>query len=163
MDNALTPSALLILPRIRVQNANAISSPMTWGFPSVTAFLGLMWALERNIPPQHKIGFDAVGVVCHHFEPQTNAGGFTRSFTQQRYPLDRYGAVQGIVEEGRAHMEISLIFNVAGDIIRRNEDEREAIALSVRETLGRMRIAGGSVLPSSGKRKEYFIHNYKLL
>ena len=39
---------LLVLPRLRVQNANAISSPLPHGFPAMTAFLGLMWALERK-------------------------------------------------------------------------------------------------------------------
>ena len=34
--------AVLVLPRIRVQNANAISSPLTWGFPAVSAFTGLI-------------------------------------------------------------------------------------------------------------------------
>ena len=39
--SALPPSpALLVLPRLRIQNANAISSPLTHGFPSMTAFLG---------------------------------------------------------------------------------------------------------------------------
>ena len=37
--------ALLLVPHLQVQNANAISSPMTWGFPSITAFVGLMAAL----------------------------------------------------------------------------------------------------------------------
>jgi CRISPR-associated protein Csy2 len=32
--------ALLVVPRVRVQNANAISSPMTWGFPAITAAVG---------------------------------------------------------------------------------------------------------------------------
>jgi hypothetical protein len=32
-----------------VQNANAIASPLTHGFPSITAFTGLMWALERKL------------------------------------------------------------------------------------------------------------------
>jgi CRISPR-associated protein Csy2 len=45
---------LLILPRLRVQNANAISAPMTWGFPSMTAFLGLMWALERAMDGKYR-------------------------------------------------------------------------------------------------------------
>ena len=40
--------ALLLVPHLQVQNANAISSPMTWGFPSITAFVGLMAALERD-------------------------------------------------------------------------------------------------------------------
>jgi CRISPR-associated protein Csy2 len=29
---------LLVLPHLRIQNANAISSPLTHGFPSMTAF-----------------------------------------------------------------------------------------------------------------------------
>jgi len=28
---------VLVLRRLRVQNANAISSPLTWGFPAITA------------------------------------------------------------------------------------------------------------------------------
>ncbi len=40
---------LLILPRLRIQNANAMSSPFTHGFPAITAFIGLMWALERKL------------------------------------------------------------------------------------------------------------------
>ena len=39
---------LLVLPHLKVHNANAVSSPLTHGFPSMTAFLGLMWALERK-------------------------------------------------------------------------------------------------------------------
>ncbi len=35
---------VLVLNRLPIQNANAISSPLTHGFPSMTAFLGLMWA-----------------------------------------------------------------------------------------------------------------------
>ena len=46
---SISTKALLVLPRLRVQNANAISSPMTWGFPAITAFTGLMTALERRL------------------------------------------------------------------------------------------------------------------
>ena len=50
LTNSPGPSkALLVLPWRRVQNANAISSPMTWGFPSITAFTGLMIALQRRL------------------------------------------------------------------------------------------------------------------
>ena len=69
-------SHLLVLPRLRVQNANAVSSPLTHGFPSMTAFLGLMWALERRaaaagIP---HLAFNAVGVVCHDWQEQVTDG-----------------------------------------------------------------------------------------
>ena len=43
------PDGLLILPRLRVQNANAISSSHTWGFPAPTALLGFVHALERRL------------------------------------------------------------------------------------------------------------------
>ena len=36
---------LLVLPHLRIQNANAISSPLTHGFPSMTAFLAGMGQL----------------------------------------------------------------------------------------------------------------------
>ena len=45
----LPPDGLLLLPHLRVQNANAISSPLTWGFPAPTAFLGFVHALERRL------------------------------------------------------------------------------------------------------------------
>ena len=40
--------ALVLLPHLKVQNANAISGPLTWGFPSPTAFAGFVHALERK-------------------------------------------------------------------------------------------------------------------
>ena len=49
MNTLPSSEGLLILPRLSVQNANAISSPLTHGFPSMTAFLGLMWALARRL------------------------------------------------------------------------------------------------------------------
>ena len=46
--------AILVLPHLRIQNANAIGSPLTHGFPSITAFTGVMWALQRKLA--HMIG-----------------------------------------------------------------------------------------------------------
>ena len=69
---------LLVLPRLRIQNANAISSPLTHGFPSMTAFLGLMWALERKLCANNiGMAFDSVGVICHDFDEQVTEGGYT--------------------------------------------------------------------------------------
>src|SRR5256885_7310461 len=38
MTQSPQPQAILTFPHLRVQNANAISSPLTHGFPSITAF-----------------------------------------------------------------------------------------------------------------------------
>ena len=56
---------LLVLPRLRIQNANAISSPMTWGFPAMSAFIGAIQALERNLPDETRLIFEGVGDVLY--------------------------------------------------------------------------------------------------
>lgn len=151
-----TPDGLLILPRLRVQNANAASSPHTWGFPAPTAFLGFVHALERKLAGNFRLRFGGIGIVCHHFEAQTFRPNRRqhRVFTQSRNPvyLKRdaakfiaEGTPAAIVEEGRAHLELSLIIAVHGDF---DEDqERKDFALIACETAQGMRLAGGSLLP----------------
>ncbi|MCD8520863.1 MAG: type I-F CRISPR-associated protein Csy2 [Saccharospirillaceae bacterium] len=137
-------SHFLIIPRLRVQNANAISSPLTHGFPSMTAFLGLMWALERQLK---KAGIDlplnAVGVVCHDHQELVTEEGFVKSFCLTRNPVDKGGKTAAIVEEGRIHLDISLVFGVSFH----SSDFPPAYPAKVAEILNTMRIAGGSVHP----------------
>jgi CRISPR-associated protein Csy2 len=140
--------ALLLLPRIRVQNANAISSPMTWGFPAMTAFLGLMTALERRLGREAGIAFRAVGVVCHSFEAQVTTEGYTRAFHLTRNPVLADGSTAGIVEEGRVHLELSLVFDVLISADKQGAAERQALVDLVAHTLAGMRLAGGSVMPA---------------
>ena len=140
--------ALLLLPRIRVQNANAISSPMTWGFPAMTAFLGLMTALERRLGREAGIAFRAVGVVCHSFEAQVTTEGYTRAFHLTRNPVLADGSTAGIVEEGRVHLELSLVFDVLISADKQGAAERQVLVDLVGHTLAGMRLAGGSVMPA---------------
>lgn len=139
--------SLLVLPHLRVQNANAISSPMTWGFPSMSAFIGLMQALERQLPDTIDLEFEEVGVICHHAEAQTTRNGFTRAFRLTRNPVDKDGSTAAIVEEGRIHLELTLVFAVRGDICVGTQEDRDAVAHQVADRVAAMRIAGGSVTP----------------
>ena len=141
-------AALLVLPRIRVQNANAISSPLTWGFPSITAFTGLMTALGRRLGPDAGLRFESVGVVCHDFEAQVTQSGYTRSFSLTRNPVLQDGSTAAIVEEGRVHLDITLVFKVQISTALLNDTARAECAAQVAELLAGMRIAGGSVMPS---------------
>lgn len=141
-------AALLVLPRLRVQNANAISSPMTWGFPSITAFTGLMTALERRLGRDAGIAFFAVGVICHGFEPQVTRGGYTSAFHLTRNPVLQDGCTGGIVEEGRVHLDITLVFDVRLTSALLGEAERTQLAAHIGEIIAGMRIAGGSVMPA---------------
>ncbi|WP_029891295.1 type I-F CRISPR-associated protein Csy2 [Polycyclovorans algicola] len=144
---------LLILPRLRIQNANAISSPMTHGFPSITAFLGLMWALGRKLPDHQSPLFDGIGVICHRAEEQVTKGGYVRTFRLTRNPVEKDGGTAAIVEEGRIHLEVSLLLAIrSGDPVLESTDvQRQAVADAVADEVSRSRIAGGSVLPSAAQ------------
>ena len=73
---------VLVLNRLPIQNANAISSPLTWGFPSPGAFTGFVHALQRRVGISLDIELDGVGIVCHRFEAQISqpAGKRTKVF-----------------------------------------------------------------------------------
>jgi CRISPR-associated protein Csy2 len=152
MSALLQSPGLLILPHLRIQNANAISSPLTHGFPSMTAFLGLMWALERTLAGRYPITLDAVGVICHDHDEQTTEGGYTKAFRLTRNPVDKDGSTVAIVEEGRIHLDITLVFAVGGGFVEQDEAERQAIAEAIADVVAGMRVAGGSVLPSQRPR-----------
>jgi len=140
--------AVLVLPHVRVQNANAISSPMTWGFPAITAFTGLMTALERRLGRDAGIALYGIGVVCHGFEAQVTSTGYTRAFHLTRNPVLADGSTAGIVEEGRVHLDVTLVFDARLADRHRGESERTLVAERVAHELAGMRLAGGSVMPA---------------
>jgi CRISPR-associated protein Csy2 len=139
--------AVLVLPQLRVQNANAVSGPMTWGFPAITAFIGLMHALARRLPAESGLEFLGVGVICHDFEAQVTEGGYTRSFRLTRNPVDKDGSTMAIAEEGRIHLDITLVFLVNLAASQWADTARQQLAELVNTELAEMRVAGGSVLP----------------
>ena len=159
MTNPLIDAGgLLILPRLQIQNANAISGPLTWGFPSPTAFTGFAHALERRLRTDSgdlKQGFGGVGIICHRFEPQVSrpaAGRRTQIFCLTRNPVGKDGAPTALVEEGRAHLEISLVIAVKDEL---GESEGENWARVAHDIAQGMRLAGGSILPArKGERYE---------
>lgn len=159
MSSALPYSAkgLLVLPHLRVQNANAISSQMTHGFPSITAFTGLMWALERKLTAVGvPLRFLKVGVICHQHHEQIN-DGYVKTFRLTRNPVDKSGRTAAIVEEGRTHLDLTLVFQVQQKastevesplLVQGNDKALAEFAIKASQTLATMRVAGGSVLPA---------------
>jgi CRISPR-associated protein Csy2 len=130
-----------------VQNANAVSSPLTHGFPSMTAFLGLMWALERKT---RKAGitleFNAVGVISHGYQEQVIKDGFVKKFRLTRNPLKKNGDTDAIIEEGRIHLDLSLVFAVHAED-GWDKERQQADITSIAQLLSEMRLAGGTLLP----------------
>ena len=151
-------SCAVVLPHLYVQNANAVSSPMTWGFPAMSAFAGFAHALERKLRADGKdVYLHGVAVVCHKAEPLLVDGPSyaPRGFRLTRNPLDHTGNTSAIVEEGRMHLTISIVLTVSGpDAPRQENDEAQAFAANLLTLALGMRIAGGSVVPPGiGVRK----------
>ena len=64
----------LLIPHLKIHNANAISSPYSIGFPAITAWLGSVHALQRCL---NEHGFNDikllnVAISCHNFNLQTH-------------------------------------------------------------------------------------------
>jgi len=157
-----SPTGLLLLSHLRVQNANAISGPFSWGFPSPTAFLGFVHALELQLTDHLEIAFGGVGIVCHHFSPQVfkPSGQQDQVFCLARNPTfaswKKFENKQSpIVEEGRAHLDISLIVEV---LTEQDDDEQELLAEVLMEKVNSMRLAGGSIVPQvrNSMKPEWF-------
>jgi CRISPR-associated protein Csy2 len=146
--------AIVVLPRLRVQNANLISSPITWGFPSMTTILGFVHALERKLKKSHDLKFISAGVVCHQFDPQVH-GKYEKKFSLMRKPLLKDGSSAALVEEGRVHMELSVVIKAEGEAFNTGIDDLQTLADTIFETAYTLRIAGGSILPSQKRGKKY--------
>jgi CRISPR-associated protein Csy2 len=151
----LEPDGVLILPHLRVQNANAISSSLTHGFPSMTAFLGFMWALSRRLAAAGiPLRPEKVGVICHWHQEQTSEG-YVKTFHLTRNPIEKDGSTAAIVEEGRIHLDVTVVLQVSavgngGEpnvLFQSDPSSRQTLAWTIRDLVGSMRIAGGTVLP----------------
>jgi len=162
MNNTfIAKDGLLILPRLQIQNANAIGSPLTHGFPSITAFIGFMWALNRRFIAQEiGLNLNGVGVVCHlHAEQisrvyERKEMPPIRKFCLSRHPNKKSGGAASIIEEGRMHLEASLIFDVnrvggtsEESLFLQGEEERRGILeAKISQIIFDMRVAGGSII-----------------
>jgi len=138
---------VLLLPHIKVHNANALSSPFTIGFPAMTAWLGAVHALQRkvNATGLQNVNFDGVAVVNHNMELQTHkgAGDYVHSIVGTGNPLDKDGERSSFIEEARCHLDVTLLIEYP----RIDRDDEEALIKQVAHHLNAsMKIAGGDIL-----------------
>ncbi|MDO9178034.1 MAG: type I-F CRISPR-associated protein Csy2 [Agitococcus sp.] len=136
----------LLIPHIKIHNANAMSSPYTIGFPAMTAWLGAVHALQRHVQQQgfSDVSFLNVGVSCHAFDLQTykGRGDFVSSIIGTSNPLDKDGNRPAFIEEARCHLTVSLLLEYDGV---RKVKLNEFIAL-INQSLPRFKMASGDIL-----------------
>jgi CRISPR-associated protein Csy2 len=136
----------LLIPHIKIHNANAMSSPYTIGFPAMTAWLGAVHALQRHVQQQgfSDVSFLNVGVSCHAFDLQTykGRGDFVSSIIGTSNPLDKDGNRPAFIEEARCHLTVSLLVEYEG----LDPDDLNSFNQVVDNQLHRMKIASGDIL-----------------
>ncbi|MEB0139125.1 MULTISPECIES: type I-F CRISPR-associated protein Csy2 [unclassified Undibacterium] len=141
---------ILLLPHGRIQNANALSSPYTIGFPAMTAWLGAVHALQRKLVSAgfSDLVFKRVGVVCHSIDLQIykGRGDYIYSIIGTANPLDKDGNRSAFIEEARCHLDVSLLIEVEG-IDKDDEDAMMPLLMNI--LCGKMKIAGGDVMSFS--------------
>lgn len=136
---------ILVLPHIKVNNANAWSSPYTSGFPSVCAFGGAVHALQRKFVEN---GFDNLeisgfSVISHKFSMRTykESAYSDLSIIASANPLDKNGERPSFVPEIKCRMEISLLCE-----LKYNIDDNEALVQTAKNLVNsNFRIASGDV------------------
>lgn len=135
----------LLLKNIHVQNANALSSPFTFGFPAVTAFMGFAHHLQREFNPEadpNDFLCNGVGIISHRFAMQDYQEGYKRSLKITANPLDKNGERPSFIEEGRCHFTASLVLE-----IENIPSANQKFLRKVRQLLaGSLRLAGGDIL-----------------
>jgi CRISPR-associated protein Csy2 len=138
---------VLLIPHVKIQNANALSSPFTIGFPAMTAWLGAVHALQRKVNGSgvRNVNFINVAVVSHRMDLQTykGAGDYVHSIVGTGNPLDKDGERSSFIEEARCHLDASLLI----EYLRMNRDDEEALLEQIDHHLNAsMKIAGGDIL-----------------
>lgn len=156
----------LLIREIRVHDANAMSSPLTVGFPAVTSFLGFMHALERNIrhnPAMQDITMKELAIACHEFQLKTfqkrNGKQLVINTKNPQHDTAKLGKPPSRTPEPRADMTVSLLINLGKSVSDLDED-REEFLHTVETNLCQMKLAGGDILGfapfeySDGKEKQ---------
>ncbi|MFQ0971104.1 type I-F CRISPR-associated protein Csy2 [Gilliamella sp. BG1] len=140
----------LLFDHVKIHNANAISSPLTYGFPAISGFLGAIHALSRKIESENPIYLDGVLIACHECDVQVyrpnNYADYT--FRLTRNPLAKNGSTRSIIEEGRVHLDVSLLVEVKIEDRETldDADEQQAFIQQMKQKLYQQRVAGGQVV-----------------
>ena len=137
----------LLIPHIRIHNANAMSSPYSIGFPAMTAWLGAVHALQRKLqqlPDFENLCLSKVGISCHQLEVQTHRskGDFVSSIIGTGNPLDKDGSRPSFIEEARCHVTVSLLIEMSES----DPEWEESLPIAIAPMLRQMKMAAGDVL-----------------
>lgn len=137
-------SYLVLLPHVRVENANAVSG-LTWGFPAMTHFLGYVHALSRKVNAGYRVRFTGCAVISHEQHVQAYTSGRDYQFALTRNPLTKEGKTASFNEEGRMHLTVSLLIECQGEITN-GDYGKTALCSDLKMLCQSQKLAGGSIV-----------------
>ncbi|RZG49353.1 type I-F CRISPR-associated protein Csy2 [Acinetobacter wuhouensis] len=155
------PKALYVV-RLNVENVSIISSYLTWGFPAPSAFTGLMHNLQRQLNKMdayREVECCGIGIISHQFTPQvTKSSSYRYSpyrLNLARHPLKADGSTPAMIEEGKGHIEVSLVIGFTGEGLEQHlsandedlSETSQALLKKINQFIYSMRLAGGSIFP----------------
>lgn len=144
---------ILIIKNIQIENANAVFG-LTSGFPGISHFLGFSHALSRKLTEKFSLMLGGCGVVCHAHEVKSKSYKKFKDpvFTLTKNPLLQDGSLDSFKEEGKMHLNISLIIEclfpknrLPFDSGSEENDIKEFETYILHEVL-KMKLAGGNIL-----------------
>lgn len=162
----------ILINRINVQNANAVAG-FTWGFPSITHFMGFAQNLSRKLSMSSFSNFklSGCGVISHVNHVHSYQGS---RFTQSKNPAYLMGDVEkvikgkapSIIEEGKMNMTVSLLIGFDGFL-----GNQAAIFIEwLKKQCLLQRVAGGTILDIDSiqifdvaDRNKFYLLKHKLL
>lgn len=144
-------SQYLLIERIKVQNANAVSG-FTWGFPAITNFLGFSHNLNRKLKEDSSLkklllgGCVVIAHSSHSDSFETENGLFFSqhrgtSYLDTTKPGDTHQA-PSVIEEAKMNMMVSLLIPVEGYLGGLQDSLKDFI----KKACQLQRLAGGTIL-----------------
>lgn len=148
-DNDIGVVGYLLFKKVIIDGANTISSPLTYGFPAITGFLGSFHAMSRKMADDEQLSNVSLGGVllaCHDCQPQMYRPNTYNNYTfnQTRNPIKKDGKTASIIEEGKCHLTMSFVVEVLADTSLTTEQQASAIQ-NTKQWIQQQRMAGGSV------------------
>lgn len=139
----------LVFKKVNITDANTISSPITYGFPAITGFLGAFHAMSRKMAQVSELknyGLGGVLLACHDCQPQmyrTNTYS-NYTFNQSRNPIKKDGKTASIIEEGKCHLTMTFVVEVLAEE-ELSQSEKHILIEQSQKWIQQQRLAGGSV------------------
>ncbi len=137
----------ILIPELKIHNANALSSSLTIGVPAMTAWLGAVHALERRIriyDSLNDVKFVKIGLSYLRSDLQVyrGYGDYVNSIIGTGNPVNEDGSRASFIEEPRIHLTVSLLIEAEGI----TGDIEDSLCSVIGKSLCKMKVAGGDIL-----------------